>query len=274
MARTNRLRLNFLGVISLLIGVAAFVATRRPLFDYGPMPIAGLGIGVGVLGFLLSIMTGKWGSGWPVLGILVCLGAMAFVEYDNGTLPQWWAKFHSKPPAPAVVTPVPDSVTPAQPETPRPHSIFDAPGSYTSDSNRSPSPAPAVHIPPASPAVMSQHPAAPVIAQPAGPTILQARAKLDAATAAVEHSLANDPNYLQAQKDVADADVKRKAALTSDGPGSQAVQDASSQWLDAKSKLRKLVDTAAAKDTATAAAQQELKQAESSVHGTKFGGGR
>jgi hypothetical protein len=111
--------------------------------------------------------------------------------------------------------------------------------------------------------------AAPAISKPAGPTVQQARAKLDAAKAVVEHSLANDPAFAQAQKDVADADAARKAALASDGAGSASVQEASSQWIDAKTKVRKLLDDAAAKDPATAAAQNDLKEAEANARSAK-----
>ncbi|MDB5305264.1 MAG: hypothetical protein JWM97_2813, partial [Phycisphaerales bacterium] len=87
MAATRRLRLNFLGVLALLIGVAAFVATKVPIAGYGPVQIGLLGAGIGVLGFLLGVMTGRFGSGTPVLGVIVSLAAIGLSQYQAGKLP-------------------------------------------------------------------------------------------------------------------------------------------------------------------------------------------
>jgi hypothetical protein len=207
-----------------------------------------------------------------VVSLLIGLGALALAGYYSGALPQWWAKFFPKPPVPAAA---PEPLVTDSSDEPRAHSIFDAPGSYTNsgDSHRSGSPAP-VNLPPASPTILAPHPGSavaspPAIPAPSGLTIPQARAKLDAATAALERSLANDPAYVQAKKNVVDAEAKRKAALAADDPGSPSVMEASGQWLDAKTKLRKLLDAAGTKDPAMAAAQQALKDAESNARGTK-----
>jgi hypothetical protein len=275
MARTNAPRLNFLGVISILIGIAAFVATKVPLAGYGPIPIALLGIGVGILAFIMSLMI-RWGSGVPVLGVVVSLGALALAGYDNGTLPDWWAKIHPAPqkPVPAVIAPA-QPVVPAQPaEPPRLHNIFDDTNSNGSGSRPpvAPTPAPAVNPTPAP--TIPTPPPVPAIVQPPMPTLAEAHAKLDAATASVERSLANDPAYVQAKADVAAADGKRKAALAESGPGSPQVQEASSKWLDAKSKLKKLVDAAALKDPTAQAAQREMNDAEANARGGKGGSGK
>jgi hypothetical protein len=274
MARNQTTRLNFLGVLSILIGITAFVATKFPIAGYGPIPIAALGIGVGVLAFLISVMFRRSGSGVPVLGVLVSLGAMALVGYTNGTLSGWWAKIHpTPPPAPKVIAPpAPNVVAPPAPagpsassDQPREHNIFEDGTSAGPRSNAPASPAPALNHTPAVAAPVPAPPAVPVIPQVPVPTVLESRAKLDAATAAVERGLAADPAYMQARADVAAADEKRKAALADSGPGSPAVQEASSQWLDAKGRLKKVVAAAAAKDPAVLAAQRQMNDAEANV---------
>jgi hypothetical protein len=264
MAQTNRLRLNLLGVLSLLVGAAAIVQAMHPFVEYSPMLIAAAaaGVGVGVLGFLLSVTTRRFGSGLAVLGILVSLAAIGVVEYDNGTLPGWWAKVHPKPTPPQVVAPAvpPPVAMPGQAET-HSNNIFGIPTGDPSTDDAGKHQVAPLNIPPASPAVMAPHPA-PTIVQPTGPTLQEAKAKLSAATMALEKSLARDPVYSAAKADLADAAAKRDAALATDGAGSPAVQQASSQWIAAKTKLRNLFDAAAAKDPMTLAAQRDLKLAE------------
>src|SRR5579862_2571200 len=108
MARASGMRLNLLGVVSILLALAAGVATQVPILGFGPMPIALAALGAGILGFLISLTARTWGSGTPALGILLALAAIGWQGYSNGSLPAWWAKIHSgsqsvaKPAAPVA----------------------------------------------------------------------------------------------------------------------------------------------------------------------------
>ncbi|HET6251194.1 MAG TPA: hypothetical protein VFE47_26160 [Tepidisphaeraceae bacterium] len=273
MARTQSYRLNFLGVLALLIGIAAFVATKMPLAGYGPIPIALLGVGAGVLAFLLSLVL-RWGSGVPVLAILLSLGALGLAEYKAGAMDQWIAKVHPAPAKPQLrATPAPaPAPAPSQNDSPHVHSIFDTDGGTPSAPSPSRTAPPATVTPPAPiPAAVAPAPVVPSIPQPVVPTVAEARDKLDAAKAAVEQSLSNDPTYVQAKGDVTAADAKRKAALAANEPGSAEVLEASNQWLAAQTALRKVVDAAAAKDANVQVAQRQMSAAEAAVRAGKSG---
>ena len=287
MATTRRLRLNLLGVISLLIGVVACVAARvqLPTQGYGPVPIALLGLGVGVLAYLISTLFRRSGTGFPVLGILASVRALVLVAHDNGSLARWIAVIHPadetpKAPGSAAVklsTPpvsTPKTLTPEtsqEPDSPRPRSIFDAPGSGGSDSVGTYRPKPAPILPPV-PIHPDPLPEPSASIDHTGPSIAEARAKLDAANAAVERSLANDPAYTQAKAAADAADARRKTALAESGSGSTEVLEAGKEWLDAKAKLQKIISTATANDAASQAAQRELTEAQATAHSAKPSG--
>ena len=201
--------------------------------------------------------------------LLIGVGTLLWVEYQNGTLPQWWAMMHPAPQAPTPATTPPPKSTPIDaPADSNPRSIFSDDGATGAPRAVSPAPTPA---PAPAPAIATPTPA---LARPPVPTLAEARSNLDAATATVERSLANDPAYLQAKADVAAADAKRQAALAESGPGSPQVQEASSAWLNEKSKLKKLVDAAVAKDPAAQAAQREMNAAEASAGSNKARNGK
>ncbi|HWE96065.1 MAG TPA: hypothetical protein VG269_19030 [Tepidisphaeraceae bacterium] len=277
MAASRRLRLNFLGIIALLLGAAACVATRVPLGGYGPMTIGLVGIGVGVLGFLLAVSTGRWGSGIPVLGVVVSLAAVGLSLYNDGRLP--WIDHlrggHSQvQPATAPPAPAPQP-TPPPTANNDPHisNIFDdrgspptVPGSYK--------PRPAVDPQP-EPSPIVKHATEPAVPAPAvqstnaAAALQAARAKTEAASQALLQTLSNDPAYKAAKAQADAADANRQAALTANGPGSPEVLAASRQWLDAKTALLKITANAAANDPATQEAHRELMDAEAAMRAGK-----
>jgi hypothetical protein len=237
-----------------------------PIAGYGPTPIALVGIGVGAFGFLISFLVRRWGSGTSTLGVILSLSAIGWMRYTDGTLPQWWENIHPRPQAPVTT---PTHAAPSPPDASDPHgvhNIFTDPGTTSFDA---PAPiAPRPSAPDAAHEIPTQitppgNVAIPLI------SVADARAKLDAATAAVERSLAADSTYLAAKSAVEEAGVKRKAALSASGPGSSEVLAASNDWIDAKTRLKKIVDAAAAKDLAVQAAQRDLKDAETRIRGKK-----
>jgi hypothetical protein len=283
MAASRRLRLNFLGIIALLLGVAACVATRVPLGGYGPMTIGLAGIGVGVLGFLLAVLTGHWGSGIPVLGVIVSLAAVGLSLYNDGKLP--WvdrlrggqSQLQPTPPPPAAPAPQP---TPPPTANDDPHigNIFDDRGSSpTVPGNYKPRPA---VDPQPEPSPIVKHAPEPAVPAPAvqsttnAATLQAARAKMEAASQALLQTLSNDPAYKAAKSQADAADAKRQAALAADGPGSAEVLAASRQWLEAKTALQKIAANAAANDPATQEAHRELMDAEATMRAGKDSGKR
>jgi hypothetical protein len=281
MAASRRLRLNFLGIIALLLGVAACVATRVPLGGYGPRTIGLLGIGVGVLGFLLAVLTGRWGSGIPVLGVIVSLGAVGLSLYNDGKLP-WIDHLHG---GQAQVQPAPPPATPTAPkpaappvanQDPQISNIFDDRGSPPSVPG-SFKPRPAVDPQP-EPSPIVKHAPEPAVPAPAvrsttsAAALQAARAKMEAASQALLQTLLNDPAYQAAKAQADAADAKRQAALAADGPGSAEVLAASRQWLEAKTALQKIAANAAANDPATQEAHRELMEAEAAMRAGKDSG--
>src|SRR5262249_45881289 len=164
-------------------------------------------------------------------------GAIGWVKYGDGTLPAWWAKIHQPPPnpAPAVVKPPPVALPSSDSQGPR--NIFTDSGSSTTTDSPSPNVSnPAPH--PAPITEMPVSPSPPAVPAPVVLSVVDARAKLDAAMSAVEQSLASDPAYIAAKKTVDEAEAKRKAAVAASGAGSDQVLAAGNEWLNAKAQLK------------------------------------
>ncbi|HZL38229.1 MAG TPA: DUF308 domain-containing protein [Tepidisphaeraceae bacterium] len=270
---TRRLGHNLLGVLSILIGGAALAATRAPLLGYGSRFIAIVGLAVGVLGFVLALVIGRWGSGTPALGIVFCLGVLALAGYEDGTLQNWMARLHPKQgnaqPSPAA---------PAAPRhdggPPRVHSIFD------SDDNSSPASSGEEHsgsahksaaVPP--PAAAADWDTAPLQTstqfESSKPvmSIEEARAKVRTAADALNRALAGNAGYQSAKAQADAAEARRNQALSASGPGSPEVVEASGRWIEARAKFHKAAASALAADPAAQAAQKELAAAQAAQKG-------
>jgi hypothetical protein len=198
--------------------------------------------------------------------MLIGLGAAAFYAFNSGLLKQWMN--HSStppvaPPPPAVIPPEPTAPTESA-DQPKPNNIFDVPGSSNANVPKPTIPRPSNAVVPPPPVNV-----APPEIQLPKMSVREARVKLDAAMSAVEKSLGGDAAYQQAKADADAADAQRKAAVTTYGAGSQEVLDAGNKWLDAKSKVQKIVATAAAKNPAVTAAQHDLSDAEAGNRPTK-----
>ncbi|MDB5355473.1 MAG: hypothetical protein JWN24_1926 [Phycisphaerales bacterium] len=283
MAATRRLRLNFLGVLSLLIGVAACVAMRVSIAGYNATQIGLFGVGIGILGFLLGVMTGRFGSGTPVLGVIVSLAAMGLSLYQAGKLP--WidrlknASAHETPAvAPVPTSPPNPAIAPAEKDTSRTDNIFDTPGgsppsvpgSYKPEASADPRPESTPNQPASEPLPPPRAASAPS-ATDARAALHAARAKMEAAGQALTKALSNDPAYRAALAEADAADAKKREALAANGPGSPEVLAASRQWLEAKANLKKVIDAAAASDPAMQAAQRDLVEAEAAVRAARSG---
>lgn len=106
----------------------------------------------------------------------------------------------------------------------------------------------------------------PAVPEHLGPTEAEARQKLEAATAVVERTLAQLPEYRTAKSDVdkAAADVE-KAMSTTDAGSAERIEVAQ-RLVAAKKKLRKVVDEAAARNRACIDAKRELDAARGRAH--------
>lgn len=271
MASAQR-RISVLGLVSLLLAIAALVALYHPIGGYGAVPVAAAALGLGAVSFLLSAASARVGSGVPVLAALVSLTALGVAFHQNGQLDRWLGRSASAatpPPAPAVpAEPRPGGSTAVeQPEPPHPGSIFDIPGSSGPAANSSVTPRPvepAPTLPPASPTRSNTAGEPPT---PPAPSLAAARARLSSAMAAVEQRLAADPEYQRAKADADAAESQKNDALKANGPGSPEVLAASQHWLDARAKLQKRLNAAAATDPAVQSAQQDLLAAQAAQPG-------
>jgi hypothetical protein len=274
MAR-QRLRPSLPGIFSVIAGVAALAASRIAILGYGPVPIAILGIALGLAGFLFSAVRGRSGSGIPALGILICAGALTLACYKDGSLSKWTARFRVAP-APSShvaqpqVRPEPTIASPPR-ELPHVHNIFD-----------DDEPADADHSTPATTAkpALSAHDTSRLGNEPTGArslpappqenvqrvlTVEEAKAKVDAAMTALDQVLSKDPTYQTARENAKAADRNRAQALSANGPGTPEAARASQAWIDARTALRKARDAAIAANPAAQAAQQQLAAAKADL---------
>ncbi len=69
-------RLNPFGVVSIVLGIIASLSCWIPFVGCLVIPIGLMGVLFGFIGALFSLVTGRWGAGFPFAGTVVCLIAV------------------------------------------------------------------------------------------------------------------------------------------------------------------------------------------------------
>lgn len=199
-----------------------------------------------------------------MLILLISVCAVAWFAYNSGMLKQWMGNSNQRPhpqPPPAAIEPGPTTPSIANPQRSKSNNIFDLPGA-------TPSNVPGETLARSSGGGSSPAPIVPPVDHIQALTVREARVRLTSAMQSLEQSLAKDAEYARAKSDADAADVQRKAAVAANEPGSPLVLEAGQKWLDAKSRLQKIVAVAAARDPAVIAAQNQLSQAEAGNRST------
>jgi hypothetical protein len=136
-------------------------------------------------------------------------------------------------------------------------------------------PAPVAPAPPKDTSIFPHDPAPPVRVapvapppppEPTGPTLEEAQEKYRVARAAVERTLIQLPEYRAARSTADKAAAEVETAKSLSGVGSAELLEASRQSLEAKTKLNKMFDEAAAKSPAYLAAKKELDAVRAHAH--------
>jgi hypothetical protein len=266
----SRRRTSILGVIALLAGIAAILMGKLdvqglPMVNMGPVhlklvqAIAAGALLVGVIAFLAAASSPRTNAMTPMLATTVCIVAVALAFYPH--------LFHRTPTLiikPAPANPPPVTSPPVQASAPgnnqKPHikTIFDPdyPSSKVPATDSKP---PAKWSPPPLPAEVTPPPVhRDVIAE-----IREARAKQQAARAAVIHSLESTRIYQAARADADAAEADLKQARATYPPASPELVAASQTALQARSRLEHIIAAALANDPSAQAADRELKAASS-----------
>jgi hypothetical protein len=73
-----------LGIASLVLGIIAAIVCWIPFLGLLSLPVAAIGLFLGLLGFLVSLIGGRSGAGMPLAGLLLCGTAIAITIVTTG----------------------------------------------------------------------------------------------------------------------------------------------------------------------------------------------
>jgi hypothetical protein len=252
----SRKRNSILGSIALLLGPAAlalnyFDFPGLPSVNVGPFEMkftmaATLAIAtLAVLSFLLASQSRRTGTEIPFAAILVSAAALAAGYFHRATpkpLP---------PPAPSISKPAPPISTPAR-------------RSAAKTRPKSPSLPDAANLGARAKSLANTSSDA-VLRQRNLVELRDARAKFDAARAALIKSLESDPAYIAAKSESDSTLDGLKKARAAYPPGNPTLAAASQTALAAHDKLQTLIDSALEKDPTAHQAKDRLDAALSAM---------
>jgi len=252
----SRKRNSILGSIALLLAPAALALNY---FDFSGLPTVNVGpfemkftmaatIAIATLAvgsFLLASQSRRTGTEIPFAAILVSAGALA-AGYFHRSVPK-----PLPPPAPSISAPAPINSTSARRSTaktrPKPPSLPNA--ATVSSQAKS----------------LANTSSDVVLRQRNLAELRDARAKYDAAHAAVIKALESDPAYIAAKSESDSTLEELKKARATYPPGNPTLAAASRTALAAHDKLQSIIDSAIDKDPTAHQAKDRLDAAQSAI---------
>jgi hypothetical protein len=252
----SRKRNSILGSIALLLAPAALALNY---FDFSGLPNVNVGpfemkftmaatiaiATLAVLSFLLASQSRRTGTEIPFAAILVSAAALAAGYFHRA---------------------VPKTLPPPAPTTSTPAAINSAPARRSAANTRP--------KPPSLPNAANVGSQARSLANTSSDAVLRqrnlvelrdARAKFDAARAAVIKSLESDPAYIAAKSESDSTLEELKKARAAYPPGNPTLAAASQTALAAHDKLQSLIDSASEKDPTARQAKDRLETAQSAM---------
>jgi hypothetical protein len=282
MATSRRKKISTLGTIAILLGGAAWAATRTSVLPAAAIIAGTVGLVMATLAMLSSLLIGNTGRLVPLVGWITCAAAIGYsaTHNPNGSqlLDQFkevMAAYRPTAPAPAKPSSVVPSAPPAAEDPVGKGTIFDM-SQGGKDSPRNPTPVAPARVSPAVPAaviVPSSAPPATTAMQrytAAMNAVTRAHTQVDKATAAVVSGLVQLPAYEAAKQELESADSALHAVLANNGiSGSPELVATEQRYLNAKAAVRKLIKAASDSDVASITAKQVLTDAQNELKAAK-----